>query len=129
MLGDFVTLGILTTISHLLYEFREDFWWGQFAVMCTYALVAPTCGRHANPGHLVKKEFFVGIVSGNFTVVQCQAVVVGFLAALCASCLNFFTTRDIDMSHFLLMTASSVGAASIASLFLAAVMIGTHMGF
>jgi len=86
--------------------------------------LASRLSTHANLGHLDSRELFCSICLGNLAVVQCQAIVVGFLAALVACMLNLFTTGKLNWQHLVLMAASSVAAASIASFFLAVIMIG-----
>jgi len=86
--------------------------------------LASRLSTHANLGHLDSKDVFFDIAVGNLAAVQCQAIIVGFLAAVVACALNLFTTGDMNLSHLSLMAASSVGAASWASLLLALIMIG-----
>lgn len=73
--------------------------------------------------HCVQTSFGI-IVIGNFMAVQCQAVVVGFLASLVALAMNFLAEGGaIDWDHALLLSSSTVAAASTASLLLALIMI------
>jgi len=52
MLGDFCTLGMLSTIAHCFWEFRADFWWVQWTIIAVYVgFIAPGCAKvaSANP--------------------------------------------------------------------------------
>jgi len=86
--------------------------------------LASRLSTHANLGHLDPgKGMLKSIVIGNLTVVQCQAVVVGLLAALVAVVMNFCATGEFSAAHCLLLSSCSVSAASTASLLLASIMI------
>lgn len=56
-------------------------------------------------------------------LIQCQATVVGFLAALFAIAVNWLPNADFNLEHALLLCASSLLTASIASFILGLVMI------
>ncbi|KAH7937197.1 hypothetical protein HPB49_008673 [Dermacentor silvarum] len=62
--------------------------------------------------------------SGNMALVQCQATVVSLLASLFAVMMGFITERHFDMRNALMLCASSLVTASVASLVLGSVMIG-----
>lgn len=95
--------------------------------------LASRLGTHANKGELDTFEGFREIALGNLAVVQCQAIVVGFLASLVAFVLDVLATHTMHPKHMLLISASSVSTASLASFLLAAVMtaivmIARHFG-
>jgi len=85
--------------------------------------LASRLSTHANLGLLDECGPFCRIAVGNLAVVQCQAAVVGCLAAVVAFCLDFITTGAFHPRHILLMASASVAAASTASLLLASLMI------
>jgi len=66
---------------------------------------------------------FAQIAAGNMAAVQCQAIVVGVLAAFAAFILDFLAHNVFHPEHMQLMVVSSVAAASTASLLLSAVML------
>lgn len=78
---------------------------------------------HANLGHLDGGKEMYSIIVGNLSVVQCQAIVVGFLASVVAVGMNFVTVGTLEPSHVLLLASSAVTAASIASFALAVIMV------
>jgi len=86
--------------------------------------LASRLSTHANIGHLDGEQgVLISIILGNLMVVECQAVVVGLLAALVAMAMNFLTSGLLLPSHCLLLASSAVAAAGIASVLLATVMI------
>jgi len=60
---------------------------------------------------------------GNIALVQSQAAVVGFLASAFAILMDWLPEGNIDWSHALLLVASSLLTASVASFILAILMI------
>ncbi|KAL3189420.1 hypothetical protein MRX96_002732 [Rhipicephalus microplus] len=62
--------------------------------------------------------------SGNMALVQCQATVVSLLASLFAVMMGFITERHFELRNALMLCASSLVTASVASLVLGSVMIG-----
>lgn len=88
--------------------------------------LASRISTHANLGDLDsgKSKLFWQIIYGNLSVVQCQAIVVGILAATVAILLDLVTEgKWAGIDHALLMAAGAVSAASLASLILAVIMI------
>jgi solute carrier family 41 len=84
--------------------------------------LASRLGTHANLGDLDGGRFWT-IVFGNLAVVQCQAIVVGFLAALVAVSTDSLFTGTLSISHALLLASSGITAASVASCVLACIMV------
>jgi len=81
----------------------------------------------ANLGDLddYREKLFWSIIWGNLMVVECQAIIVGFLSAFVAIVMDFLATgTPCGSYHALVMTTSGVSAASIAAIVLATVMIG-----
>jgi len=77
----------------------------------------------ANLNKMDGKKEAVALIIGNLGLVQCQGIVVGFLAAITGVLLGWSTTGKIRVEHILLLSASSVVTASIASFVLGLVMI------
>lgn len=64
------------------------------------------------------------MATGNLALLQCQAAVVGFLASLFAMVIGWIPEGVFSWRHALLLCASSLLTASVASLVLGLVMIG-----
>ncbi|XP_049875701.1 solute carrier family 41 member 1-like [Pectinophora gossypiella] len=84
--------------------------------------LASRLSTHAHLGHL--ESSLGSLVVGNLCLVQCQAVLVGFLAAMAAVAMGWIPDGDFDIHHALLLCASSVLTASFASFVLGLIMIG-----
>lgn len=63
------------------------------------------------------------MATGNIALIQCQAAVVGFLAACFAILMDWIPAGEFNLKHALLLSASSLLTASIASFVLGIVMI------
>ncbi|XP_059052637.1 solute carrier family 41 member 1-like [Achroia grisella] len=84
--------------------------------------LASRLSTNAHLGHL---ETSLGaLVIGNLCLIQCQAVLVGFLAAMAAVAMGWIPYGEFDIHHALLLCASSVLTASFASFVLGLIMIG-----
>lgn len=84
--------------------------------------LASRLSTNAHLGHL---ETSLGsLVLGNLCLIQCQAVLVGFLAAMAAVAMGWIPYGEFDIHHALLLCASSVLTASFASFVLGLIMIG-----
>jgi len=77
-----------------------------------------------NLGKLDCKKTAASMILGNLILVQCQGIVVGFLASLVGMVMGWLPAGKFDLEHGLLLCASAVVTASIASLALGLVMIG-----
>ena len=63
------------------------------------------------------------LIAGNLSLVQCQGIVIGFLAAFTGVLLSWMSTGTINGDHVMLLASSSVCTASIASFVLGLVMV------
>ncbi|KAG6445111.1 solute carrier family 41 member 1 [Manduca sexta] len=84
--------------------------------------LASRLSTHAHLGHLDTNLY--SLVVGNLCLIQCQAVLVGFLAAMAAVAMGWIPEGNFDIHHALLLCASSVLTASSASFVLGLIMIG-----
>lgn len=72
----------------------------------------------ANLGRMDTKTEKMKQVVGNLALIQAQAAVVGFLASVFAIILGWIPKGEFRMDHALLLCASSLATASLASLVL-----------
>ncbi|KAG7472655.1 hypothetical protein MATL_G00110870 [Megalops atlanticus] len=82
----------------------------------------------ANIGHMDSPGDMWKMVVGNLALIQVQATVVGFLASMAAVVFGWVPEGHFDLSHAVLLCASSVATAFIASLLLGLIMIGVIVG-
>lgn len=85
--------------------------------------LASRLSTQANLGNMDSFKSQWQMSLGNLSLVQCQAIVVGFLASVAAVILGWIPDGHFDVSHALILCTSSVVTASIASLVLGAIMI------
>ncbi|KAJ8371345.1 hypothetical protein SKAU_G00113730 [Synaphobranchus kaupii] len=78
----------------------------------------------ANIGQMDTSADIWKLVVGNLALIQVQATVVGFMASVAAVVFGWVPEGRFDIRHALLLCASSVATAFIASLLLGLVMIG-----
>lgn len=83
--------------------------------------LASRLSTHAHLGHL--DTHLGALVVGNLCLIQCQAVLVGFLAAMAAVAMGWIPEGQFDIHHAMLLCASSVLTASVASFVLGLIMI------
>ncbi|MGH0156008.1 UNVERIFIED_CONTAM: hypothetical protein FKN15_066589 [Acipenser sinensis] len=69
-----------------------------------------------------------GMIVGNLALIQVQATVVGFLASIAAMMFGWIPEGHFKMGHAVLLCASSVTTAFVASLLLGLIMIGVIVG-
>lgn len=86
--------------------------------------LASRLSTHANLGHLDTRREQWSLISGNLALILCQATVVGFLASVAAVVFGWIPQGNFDISHALLLCASSVLTAFGASFLLGLVMVG-----
>uniref|UniRef100_K7F5J2 Solute carrier family 41 member n=1 Tax=Pelodiscus sinensis TaxID=13735 RepID=K7F5J2_PELSI len=68
------------------------------------------------------------MITGNMALIQVQATVVGFLASMAAVIFGWIPDGHFSLDHAILLCASSVATAFIASLVLGMIMIGVIIG-
>ena len=85
--------------------------------------LASRLSTQANMGLLRTPADQWKMATGNIALIQCQAAVVGFLAALFAILMDWLPEGQFDLKHGLLLCASSLLTASIASFILGTLMI------
>ncbi|KAJ8687414.1 hypothetical protein QAD02_023208 [Eretmocerus hayati] len=85
--------------------------------------LASRLSTHANLGHMDTKKQQWSMIVGNLALIQCQAMVVGMLASLAAVILGWIPEAHFDFHHGLLLCASSLVTASVASFVLGLVMV------
>merc|ERR1712087_40597 len=77
----------------------------------------------ANMGHLDDSKVAASTIIGNLILVQCQGIVVGFLASLCGLAMGWLPKGEGNYEQLLLLCASSIVTASLASFVLAVIMV------
>jgi len=82
----------------------------------------------ANLGHLDDTKVALSNIIGNLVLVQCQGIVVGFLASLCGLAMGWIPSGKANYEQALLLCASAVVTASLASFALALVMVIVIVG-
>ncbi|NXL81266.1 S41A1 protein, partial [Leptocoma aspasia] len=82
----------------------------------------------ANIGQMDTPKELWKMVTGNMALIQVQATVVGFLASIAAVVFGWIPDGHFSMDHAVLLCASSVATAFIASLVLGMIMIGVIIG-
>ncbi|XP_026130859.1 solute carrier family 41 member 1-like [Carassius auratus] len=78
----------------------------------------------ANIGQMDTAKDMWKMIMGNLALIQVQATVVGFLASIAAVIFGWIPEGNFKMDHAILLCASSVATAFIASLLLGLIMIG-----
>jgi len=82
----------------------------------------------ANLGQMDERGAAISTIVGNLVLVQCQGIVVGFLASLCGLAMGWLPSGGGHYEHALLLCASAIVTASLASFALALVMIVVIVG-
>ncbi|XP_071438881.1 solute carrier family 41 member 1-like isoform X2 [Hetaerina americana] len=85
--------------------------------------LASRLSTHANLGHMDSPKEQWSMIIGNLSLIQCQAIVVGFLASLAAMVMGWVPEGKFNLDHGLLLCASSLVTASLASFVLGLVMV------
>ncbi|KAM8916774.1 solute carrier family 41 member 1 isoform 2-T5 [Spinachia spinachia] len=78
----------------------------------------------ANIGQMDTAKNMWKMIMGNLALIQVQATVVGFLASIAAVIFGWIPEGHFRLGHAVLLCASSVATAFIASLLLGVIMIG-----
>ncbi|XP_017305926.1 solute carrier family 41 member 1 [Ictalurus punctatus] len=82
----------------------------------------------ANIGQMDTAKEMWKMIVGNLALIQVQATVVGFLASIAAVIFGWIPEGQFKIGHAVLLCASSVATAFIASLLLGLIMIGVIIG-
>ncbi|XP_014222994.1 solute carrier family 41 member 1-like [Trichogramma pretiosum] len=85
--------------------------------------LASRLSTQANLGHMDTKKQQWSLIVGNLALIQCQAMVVALLASLAAVALGWLPKGEFNIHHGLLLCASSLVTACIASFVLGLVMV------
>lgn len=85
--------------------------------------LASRLSTQANLGLMDTPEQQWSLVKANMALIQCQAIVVGFLASIAAVIMGWIPEGVFNIYHALLISASAVLTASIASLVLGVIMV------
>jgi len=82
----------------------------------------------AHLGQLDNRQVAVSTIVGNLILVQCQGIVVGFLASICGLIMGWGPKGEGNYEQALLLCASSIVTASLASFILALIMVLVIVG-
>lgn len=85
--------------------------------------LASRLSTHANLGYMDTKKQQWTLIVGNLALIQCQAMVVGLMASMAAVALGWIPEAQFNINHALLLCASALVTASVASFLLGLVMV------
>ncbi|KAH0545729.1 solute carrier family 41 member 1-like [Cotesia glomerata] len=85
--------------------------------------LASRLSTHANLGHMDTQKQQWTLIIGNLALIQCQSMVVGLLASLAAVIFGWIPEAHFNIHHGLLLCASALVTASVASFLLGLVMV------
>ncbi|EZA49967.1 Solute carrier family 41 member [Ooceraea biroi] len=77
--------------------------------------LASRLSTQANLGHMDMPKEQWHMIIGNLVLIQCQAIVVGFLGSVVAIVMGAFRNGTVSLDHAYLLCASSLVTASLAS--------------
>jgi len=90
--------------------------------------LAARMSTSSNLGHLDDRRVAISTIIGNLVLVQCQGIVVGFLASLCGLAMGWIPENKAHYEQALMLCASSIVTASLASFVLSLVMVVIIVG-
>ncbi|KZS14528.1 Solute carrier family 41 member 2 [Daphnia magna] len=85
--------------------------------------LASRLSTQANLGLMDSPDQRWSLIKSNLALIQCQAIVVGFLASIAAVIMGWIPEGSFDIYHALLISASAVLTASFASFVLGIIMV------
>lgn len=85
--------------------------------------LASRLSTQSNLGNMDTRKEQLKMIGGNLALTQGQAIVVGFLASLAAMVMGWIPEGKFNLYHALLLCASSMLTASVASFILGSVMV------
>ncbi|CAF5199724.1 unnamed protein product, partial [Rotaria magnacalcarata] len=85
--------------------------------------LASRLSTHANIGTMDNRSELKILIIGNIILIQLQAIVIGFLAAIISVFISRIAQGQFNFHHALVLCSSSVSTASIASSVLCLIMI------
>lgn len=86
--------------------------------------LASRLSTQANLGHMDTPKQVLHMILGNLTLIQCQAIVVGFLGSMVAIIMGGIKSKSVELDHAYLLCASSLVTVSIASFVLGLLTAG-----
>ncbi|XP_050450141.1 solute carrier family 41 member 1-like isoform X2 [Cataglyphis hispanica] len=86
--------------------------------------LASRLSTQANLGHMDLPKEQWHMIIGNLVLIQCQAIVVGFLGSVVAIVMGAFRNGTVSLDHAYLLCASSLVTASLASFVLGLITAG-----
>ncbi|XP_032669948.1 solute carrier family 41 member 1-like isoform X2 [Odontomachus brunneus] len=86
--------------------------------------LASRLSTQANLGHMDMPREQWHMIVGNLVLIQCQAIVVGFLGSVVAIVMGAFRNGTVSLDHAYLLCASSLVTASLASFVLGLITAG-----
>ncbi|XP_045164638.2 solute carrier family 41 member 1-like isoform X2 [Mercenaria mercenaria] len=86
--------------------------------------LASRLSTQAHLGNMDKKSEKWKMIGGNMALIQAQAIVVGFLASMVAMVMGWIPEGKFNLHHALLLCASSMCTAAVASFVLGSIMVG-----
>lgn len=86
--------------------------------------LASRLSTQANLGHMDTTRQKIHMIAGNLVLIQCQAIVVGFLGSVIAVVMGAIKSNEVELDHAYLLCASSLVTVSLASLVLGLITAG-----
>ncbi|MCL4134534.1 UNVERIFIED_CONTAM: hypothetical protein GTU68_010919 [Idotea baltica] len=86
--------------------------------------LASRLSTHANLGHMDSRKDCISMIMGNLALIQVSSHRGGFLASVAAMVMSWIPEGNFDLLHSLLLCASALVTASLASFILGVIMVG-----